>query len=211
MGFPDEEWMAAKTQSTKTKKELEGERTRAQIIEAAVELFARRGYRATSVAMIAKACKISTATVFWHFGSKEGLLQAIFSEMFTELEEMMAEKKTGTPVPGFPVVPPEDLEYFMRHADRMRMLLSLALEAEVGGGKLQDLMRNLLRAYVEVLTEQIARIHKMPKDQARERAQLFVSVLAGIIVLRVADPEKLNTRALVERALKTLLAAPEPK
>jgi AcrR family transcriptional regulator len=49
-------------------------RTRHAISAAAVELFAREGYDATSVAQVAAAAEVSPRTVFRHFPDKEELL-----------------------------------------------------------------------------------------------------------------------------------------
>jgi len=49
-------------------------RTRHAISAAAVDLFARQGYEATSVAQVAAAADVSPRTVFRHFPDKEELL-----------------------------------------------------------------------------------------------------------------------------------------
>ena len=49
-------------------------RTREAIIEAAAELFERRGYNGATIADIAAAADISTRTFFSYFGSKEDVL-----------------------------------------------------------------------------------------------------------------------------------------
>ena len=191
----------------KTKKEIEGEKTRAQIIDAAVALFAERGYRATSVAMIAKQCDISTATVFWHFRSKEGLLQAIFNHMMDDIQSMMAEKRPSEAgkAPS-PVLSASEFDYFVEQSERMRMLLAVVLEADAVGGHLPGLLRTLMHSYTELLSKQLQHTGpKLSEDDARDRATLFVATLAGIIVLRVADAQIAEPGKLVEKASKHLL------
>lgn len=200
-------------QARKTKKEIEGERTRAQILDEAVVLFSARGYRATSVAMIAKACSISTATVFWHFESKEGLLQAIFNRMFEELQQIMAEKQTGEHGPrALPTMTASEFDYFTEHTKLMRMLLGLILEADAMGGRLNQLVKGLLHSYLSLLAAQLRKSYpSLTAAEARERATLFVASLAGIIVLRVADEGLAEPAAMVEVASRFLLDVPEKK
>ena len=69
-----------------TKKDEQATRSRERLVEAATRLFAERGYRDTSVQAIAEAAGISRGSIFWHFGSKDGLLSAVAEEAFRRWE-----------------------------------------------------------------------------------------------------------------------------
>jgi TetR/AcrR family transcriptional regulator, acrAB operon repressor len=69
-----------------TKKDEQSTRSRERLVEAATRLFAERGYRDTSVQAIAEAAGISRGSIFWHFGSKDGLLSAVAEEAFRRWE-----------------------------------------------------------------------------------------------------------------------------
>lgn len=56
----------------------EVDRARDTIPEAALELFAERGFVATTIADIAKRAGVSKAAIYWHFRDKEALLEAAF-------------------------------------------------------------------------------------------------------------------------------------
>jgi AcrR family transcriptional regulator len=56
---------------------VRGAATRARALEAAAELFAARGYSATSIAAIAEAAGIRSASLYHAFGSKAALLSAV--------------------------------------------------------------------------------------------------------------------------------------
>jgi len=51
-----------------------------RILEAALELFAKQGFAATSTNAIAKQAEVSEGLLFKHFGSKQGLLDALLQE-----------------------------------------------------------------------------------------------------------------------------------
>ena len=51
-----------------------------RILEAALELFAKQGFAATSTNAIAKKAKVSEGLLFKHFGNKQGLLDALLQE-----------------------------------------------------------------------------------------------------------------------------------
>jgi len=60
-----------------TKKQQQGEQSREVILEATERLMSTRGYAATSISDIRKACGLPPSSIYWHFGSKEGVLAAV--------------------------------------------------------------------------------------------------------------------------------------
>jgi AcrR family transcriptional regulator len=56
-------------------------RTRVEILEAAIKLFAHRGYLATTMAELAKAIRMTPGALYWHFPTKEDLLLAAIDEL----------------------------------------------------------------------------------------------------------------------------------
>jgi AcrR family transcriptional regulator len=67
----------------KTKRLPRDERRR-QLIDAAVPVFARRGYHATRMEDVASAAGINVAILYRHFPDKEGLFDAILGDMYRE-------------------------------------------------------------------------------------------------------------------------------
>src|SRR3990170_3350064 len=71
------------------KERLSGEERRQQIVEAAIDLFSRKGFRGTTTREIAEAAGISEAMIFKHFATKQELYSAII-EAKSETEELLA-------------------------------------------------------------------------------------------------------------------------
>ncbi|MFH1060590.1 MAG: TetR/AcrR family transcriptional regulator [Pseudomonadota bacterium] len=67
--------------------------------KAAINLFARRGFHATSTAEVARLAEVSEGTVFYYFGNKEGILLALLDEVNQQyhqgVERLMAEAPDG--------------------------------------------------------------------------------------------------------------------
>lgn len=61
--------------------------THERILRVAKSLFANRGYEHTSTSAIARQAGTSESQLMKHFGSKAGLLEAIFIEGWTEITE----------------------------------------------------------------------------------------------------------------------------
>jgi len=76
-------------------RERKKQRTRETIARAAHELFAERGYHATTLPDIAEAADVSTRTIFAYFPSKEDILFSDFPIMKEALAQALAERPEG--------------------------------------------------------------------------------------------------------------------
>lgn len=76
-------------------RERKKQRTRRTIADAALRLFAERGYEETTIADIAAAADVSPRTFFSYFPSKEEVVFAEMDERLAEVRSRMAECPTG--------------------------------------------------------------------------------------------------------------------
>jgi AcrR family transcriptional regulator len=72
--------------------DLKSERSRRQILDAALRLFSHRGYRGTSVRDISNEAGLSTGNVYHHFPDKETIFRTLLDEYWAVLSD-----------PGFPL------------------------------------------------------------------------------------------------------------
>jgi AcrR family transcriptional regulator len=68
----------------------DADRTRRHLLDAAEELFARRGFDATSLAQIGEAAGVSRGTPSYFFGSKEQLYQSVLERMYADRTAALA-------------------------------------------------------------------------------------------------------------------------
>lgn len=94
-----------------------------RILQAAKHLFASKGYENTSTVAIARAAGTSESQLIKHFGSKEGLLEAIFEQGWLQM------------VPLFRGV--QDLP---SAADKLHALMDLVITALERDAELKELM-----------------------------------------------------------------------
>ena len=64
-------------------------KTRRQILSAALKLFADRGYAGTSVQHIVSTAKVTKPVLYYYFGSKAGLYQALVDYAYDERFRLM--------------------------------------------------------------------------------------------------------------------------
>ena len=67
------------------------------IMYVAMELFAQNGYHRTPTVTICEKANISTGLLFYHFGSKEGLLKSIVEMLLSRLDDIFNLKDYNDP------------------------------------------------------------------------------------------------------------------
>lgn len=71
---------------------------REQVMSAALELFATRGYFNTSIPDIVRESGVSTGSIYHHFGDKEGVADTLFNTIVERMEQAIEDirKSYGT-------------------------------------------------------------------------------------------------------------------
>ncbi|TVP53516.1 MAG: TetR family transcriptional regulator [Halomonadaceae bacterium] len=78
----------------------EAEKTRHDIIKAALTLFSQQGYSNTTLAMIAREAGFSRGPIYWHFQNKEDLYEAVLAYSQEPLDALVAHAAAGKDLPS---------------------------------------------------------------------------------------------------------------
>jgi AcrR family transcriptional regulator len=78
-----------------SRRRLSRDERRAQILDAAAEVFARRGYEATSIDEVAEAAGISKPVIYDHFDSKKALHIALIDKQTDDLLAFWSDRVSG--------------------------------------------------------------------------------------------------------------------
>lgn len=73
------------------------EGSRARLLDAAVEVFARRGYERATIDEVAQEAGLSKGSVYWNFASKEELFSALLEERVDRPIRAVMEMSRSTP------------------------------------------------------------------------------------------------------------------
>jgi AcrR family transcriptional regulator len=80
--------------------ERTADETRVQLFDAAISVFAGRGYRAATVDEIVAQAGLSKGTFYWHFASKEELFAALLEERIDRPARELMEVTRSAPAEG---------------------------------------------------------------------------------------------------------------
>src|SRR5258705_12701709 len=78
------------------KPKTKSDETRARILDAAVELFRRRGFDAATMREIAAEAGVATGAAYYYFDSKDAIVLAFYDRAQREMEARVEEALAGT-------------------------------------------------------------------------------------------------------------------
>jgi AcrR family transcriptional regulator len=167
------------TSTTRTRVRMTGEQRRRQLLDIGRELFAERGFDATSVEEVAAHADVSKPVVYEHFGGKDGLYGAVVDrEMQALLDRFTSALSVSAP-------PREMLEsaalvlldYIEQETDGFRVLTRDA-PGQAGGASFSSLLGEVARKVEHILGREFGARRYDPR-----LAQLYSQALVGMVSL----------------------------
>jgi AcrR family transcriptional regulator len=148
-------------------------RTRETIIRVGLDLFARKGFHATTLAEIAEAAELSPSTLHTYFPSKEDIAFHVLDEMIATARARIVERPASEPlieairawVKGLSEVVEQDMPALRRRRDLIE-----------GDEKLQAVERLRLALLEDVFAEAFARDFGEEADGLRCRLMASTTV-----------------------------------
>lgn len=177
-----------------TRRQLQGEQSRRELLDVAKTLLAERGYAGVSVAQLSEAANLSTSSIYWHFGSKDGVLAAVVERGLKEFFETRptADSYQGDPLERMEQMLAASARMLEQEPEYLRLLLLLTLEHHEGHEaslEVVDQMRALSLAHWEAALAPIFAPDGTPEQQARvhELALLGRAVSDGALIASLED------------------------
>jgi AcrR family transcriptional regulator len=179
----------------------QGARSREALLDAAIELIADGGYTATGVDAIARRSGVVKSALYWHFGSKDGLLIAALERT---AREWVAEFEATVVINAEPAQRLENLlghvrKLFFERPERVRLILSALIER----GPENEEVREGVARILTVMRDAIGRgmvVLPIPPERVHGLATLTLQTLTGAFFDYFANPDPV----LFEQRLKVI-------
>jgi AcrR family transcriptional regulator len=172
-----------------------GGTAREEILDAAAELFTSRGYAATSTRTIADAVGVRQASLYYHFDSKEELLEELLAETVRPSLAFAASLEISTA--------PADAQLFSLAAFDTGVLCGgrwnlgvLYLLPEVRGERFTHFRAE--RAELRAVYATLIRALAAPDEPADELADLVFGLVESVITIR-SERELVDVEAMARR------------
>lgn len=175
--------------------ESRGETTRQRILDAAERLFSEHGINGVSLRTIVAEAGVNTAAVHYHFGSKQGLLEAVFARHAAPMaEERMALLAACSDGPGRPPLLEQIIEAFLvpgmrgRHGGTTFARLRARMIAETS----EETRDMYSRYFDESTSAYIAALGRALPELPGDDVHWRFHVLLGAMVYTLMNPGRIQ-------------------
>ena len=186
-----------------------GEETRSNILEAALECFAQRGYEATGVAEICKRASVTKGAFYYHFPSKQAVFLELFNRWLEGIGNQLAEARSeATSVPeGLLRMASRAQSVFDAAGGQLPMFLEFWTEAQ-HDPVIRKVILAPYRRYRDYFSEIIQagiEEHTLKSVDPDVAAQVMVSLAVGLVLQGVLDPKGADWGKTTRNAIQILL------
>lgn len=182
---------------------VQAEETRERILAAAIASIAERGYAATSIETLCQRAGVVRTAIYWHFGSKDGLVVPVVERVAsTWIEEIQKSVYLeGDPLARLERFLASLRELVVHRSPLLRLLLAVALERAA----VDDDARAALRTLTDRAREAIVQGVQDSTGAQLADAELIARTVLAYLNLAVCD--QLVAPERVERVFADLRTA----
>jgi AcrR family transcriptional regulator len=163
-------------------------RRRADILQAAEQVFAAKGFHAASIEAIAHAAEYGTGTVYLYFQDKQALYVELFEQKIRELSALIRERVRGAPEPleGLRRLIQARLEYFEHNRAFFQVYAREGMDSDLGREARWRGVRRLFTGNLALVTRLIEAGQASRLLRAGDARQ-FAVALSGMIIQLTRD------------------------
>jgi AcrR family transcriptional regulator len=187
-----------------------GGEARRELLDVAIDCFARFGYQATSIDRIAREAGVTKGALYYHFKDKADLLFAAVQNRVGQWERRVADEVR--PVPSAAARLRQVAQVCLDHATKSnhrRMIITLMVEALDTNAPLSAEFREMMRRFREFLATLVGSGQRhgefRPDVDAVVAAEVYAGAVMGAEIQYYQDPSAISLSATLDAFIEQYL------
>ena len=190
------------------KPDQDGNAVRDRLLGAALELFARKGFESASVRELSEAAEVTRPTLYYHFGSKEGLYLELVERLCATVEDSILRSLVpqGTARVRLRSFVLKILDSIIEDAGNQRFFFVISLDPRRNNlSSFHERMRNFIAAVVELLLEEGAEKGEFEIEDVKWITKVILALVDSFIYNQIFLTYPKSYREETEKMLDVLL------
>jgi AcrR family transcriptional regulator len=190
------------------KPDQDGNAVRERLLGAALQLFSRKGFESASVRELTEAAKVTRPTLYYHFGSKEGLYLELVERLCATVEDSILRSLVpqGTARVRLRSFVLKILDSIIEDAGNQRFFFVISLDPRRNNlSSFHERTRNFIAAVVELLLEEGVEKGEFETDDVTHITKLMLALVDSFIYHQIFLAYPKSNRDETEKMLDVLL------
>ena len=186
----------------------DGNAVRDRLLDAALRLFARKGFESASVREIVKAAEVTRPTLYYYFGSKEGLYLELVERLCATVENSILKSMVpqGTHQDRLRSFVLNILDSIIEDTGNQRFFFVISLDPRRNIlSSFHERTRNFIAAVLELLLEEGVEKGEFETDNVTYITKLILALLDSFIYKQIFLAYPKSNRDETEKMLDVLL------
>ncbi len=188
--------------------EQNGNAARDRLLGAALQLFARKGFESASVRELTEAAKVTRPTLYYHFGSKEGLYLELVERLCATVEDSILRSLVpqGTARVRLRSFVLNILDSIIEDTDDQRFFFVISPDPRRNIlSSFHERMRNFIAAVVELLLEEGAEKGEFETEEVKWITKVILTLVDSFIYQQIFLGYSKSSRDETAKILDVLL------
>ncbi len=190
------------------KTDQDGNAVRDRLLGAALQLFARKGFESASVRELTEAAKVTRPTLYYHFGSKEGIYLELVERLCATVEDSILHSLVpqGTARVRLRSFVLNILDSIIEDASNQRFFFTIVLDPRRNTlSSFHERMRNFIAAILGLLLEEGVEKGKFETDDVKCITNMILALVDSFIYHQIFIGYSKSNRDEAEKMLDLLL------
>lgn len=188
--------------------EQNGNAVRDRLLDAALRLFACKGFESASVRELAKAANVTRPALYYHFGSKEGLYLELVERLCATVEDSILHSMVpqGTPRVRLRSFVLNILDSTIEDASKQRFFFTIVLDPRRNTlSSFHERMRNFISAILGLLLEEGVEKGEFGTDDVKCITNMILALVDSFIYQQIFLGYSKSNRDETTKMLDVLL------
>jgi AcrR family transcriptional regulator len=188
-----------KAQAPTRRRRVDGEASRARILDAATEIASERGYEGTSIALVSAKCGLPASSIYWHFKDKDDLIAAVIERSFAQWRSAWQMPAEGTGRERLVAMLSQISKALLDSPDFLRLGLMLALERRPVEPRARAMFIDVrVQTHSAVCTTARELVPELTDAQAHQLATYAIAGADGLFIAKEISGDAVDLPALFE-------------
>jgi len=181
--------------------------TRERILEAGIDLISQQGYAATGVAQVCERAGVAKTALYWHFGSKDGLLGAVVEALgsaWIERIQKAAYLEADAPQ-RINRLAEEWRRILIEEPQLIRVFMVVQLEHQQTSDPTREAFHRVLQRAMDALVQGIEDTVGLALPDLDLLAHTILSLLQGACLRQILEPDEAELDRVLGELKRTVL------